>query len=265
MFGIAADEDAQEIFISTQWPASVVVYRKLAEGREAPVRFIEGDNTRLAGSHGVAVDTKNQTLYVANWGSASRLPEGMGYSGIPIHGEGEHRTWELIDGLQFFFRKKFIPGSGSFSPPSILAFPLKGSGNIAPERMIQGPNAQLDWPAHMSIDMERQELYVANLMEDSILVFDATASGNVAPIRVIKGPKTSIDHPEGVFFDARNQEIVVSNFGNHSATVYPRLANGDVAPIRKIRNAPEGTPSPMLSHLGSMAYDSKRDQILAQQ
>jgi len=113
------------------------------------------------------------------------------------------------------------------------------------------------------MDVERQELYVANLMDNSILVFRATDSGNAAPIRVLKGPQTGIDHPEGVFFDEKNQEIVVSNWGNHAATVYPRTAVGDTAPIRKIRSAPEGVGSPQLSHLGGMSYDTKRDEILA--
>ena len=173
--------------------------------------------------------------------------------------------WQLPDAMQYFFRDRFVPGSGRFNPPSILAFPLKGSGNIAPERVIQGSKTQLDWPGHMSFDEEHQELYVANLMDDSVLVFRAGDAGNAEPVRVIKGPKTEIDHPQGVYFDADNQEILVSNWGNHRATIYPRLASGDVAPIRRIRNAPEGTPSPMLSRLGGMAYDSKRDDILAYQ
>jgi DNA-binding beta-propeller fold protein YncE len=266
MFGIGVDEETQEMFIATQWPAGVFVYRKRAEGKEAPLRIIEGDRTQLAGAHGVAVDTKNQALYVSNWGATSSLKEGMGYSGIPIWGEGEYRTWELLDRLQFFFKNgRFVPGSGRFSPPSILAFPLKGSGNIAPERAIQGSNTQLEWPAHMSIDMEHQELYVANVMGDSVLVFRAGDSGNAAPIRVIKGPRTEISRPEGVFYDARNQEIVVANWGNHRATVSARLADGDTAPLRRIRNAPEGTASPMLSHPGALAYDTERDQILVQQ
>jgi DNA-binding beta-propeller fold protein YncE len=266
MWGIAADEEANEIFIATQWPAGVFVYRKEAEGYEAPLRMIEGDRTLLAASNGIAVDSKNQAMYVSNWGGTSSLRDGMGYSGIPVYGEGEHRAWELPMQLQFFFRDgRFVPGSGRFSPPSILTFPLKGSGNIAPERVLQGPKTQLDWPTHMAVDVEHQELYVANSMDNSVVVFRAGDSGNVEPIRVIKGPRTSINTPQGVHFDAKNQELVVSNWGNHSVCVFPRLANGDVAPIRKIRNAPEDIPSPMISHLGAMAYDSKRDEILAQQ
>jgi DNA-binding beta-propeller fold protein YncE len=113
--------------------------------------------------------------------------------------------------------------------------------------------------------MERRELYVANTMENTVLVFRGTDSGNAAPIRVLKGPKTEIDRPVGVFFDAKNQELFVSNWGNSRAVVFPQGASGDVAPKRRIRTALEGIKSPMLSTLGAMTYDAKRDQIIAEQ
>jgi 6-phosphogluconolactonase (cycloisomerase 2 family) len=131
--------------------------------------------------------------------------------------------------------------------------------------MIQGSNSQLNWPSHIALDVEHQEIFVSNIMDNSVLVFRATDSGNAAPIRVIKGSNTEIDHPLGMSFDAKNQEIVVSNWGNQRAVVFPRLAQGNVAPLRRIRSAPDGTPSPMLSHLGSTSYDTKRDEILVQQ
>jgi DNA-binding beta-propeller fold protein YncE len=264
-FGIAADEATQEMFLTSQWPAAIFAYRKQAEGREAPLRIIEGRGTKLAGPMGLALDTKSQEMYVGNWGSTSDPYPGMSYSGIPIYGEGKYRTWETADQLQQFFRRRMAPGTGTISPPSILTFPIKGKGEIAPERVIQGPRAQLNWPGHMYTDVERRELYVANTLDDSVLVFRTTDSGNVAPIRVIKGPKTLLDRPLGVFYDAKNQEVVVSTWGNQRALIFPRTANGDVAPIRQIRSAPDGVGSPMLSHLGAMTYDTKRNEIVVDQ
>ncbi len=262
-FGIAADEVAQELFLATQWPAAVFVYRKGAEGREAPLRILEGKNTQLSGSMGIALDTKNQELYVANWGSTSDVKEGMSYSDLPVYGEGIYRSWENADQLQQFFRRRMVPGSGRITPPAILVFDLKAKGNVAPKRIIQGSNTQLDWPQHMFMDMDRREVYVANSMDNALLVFRGTDSGNAAPLRVIKGPKTEINTPLGVFFDAKNQEVIVSNWGNHRAVVFKQGTSGDIAPLRRIRSAPEGTGSPMISHLGAMGYDTKRDEILA--
>ena len=239
LFGIAADEEAQELFITAQWPAAVFVYRKGAEGREAPLRILEGPKTQLAATQGIVLDTENQAFYVANWGYRSEILEGKAYSDIPVTGRGIYRTWPMPDKWYAFWRNhRYVPGSGKMDPPSIAVFPLKASGNTPPLRMIQGSNTQLDWPAHISLDVEHQELFVSNTMENSVLVFRATDSGNAAPIRVLKGPKTEIDRPLGMYYDPKHQEIVVSNWGNQRAVVFPRTAQGDSAPVRRIRSAP---------------------------
>src|SRR6266699_2212232 len=111
-------------------------------------------------------------------------------------------------------------------------------------------------------DPENDELAVANNGDSSVLVFARTANGNVAPRRVLSGPKTGINRPMGVAIDPVNNELWVSNFVDHSALVFDREASGNVAPKRIIRSAPEGTPSPGFGNPQTVAYDSKRDQIL---
>ena len=103
---------------------------------------------------------------------------------------------------------------------------------------------------------------MANDGDNSILVFRVTDSGDVAPIRVLKGPKTQIQNPAGVFVDTVNDELVVANMGNHRATVYRRTAHGDAPPIRTIRTAPENTPALQIVNPGSVAYDTKRDELI---
>jgi DNA-binding beta-propeller fold protein YncE len=66
----------------------------------------------------------------------------------------------------------------------------------------------------------------------------------------------------GVAIDTVNNELWVSNFIDHSALVFDRKASGNVAPKRIIRSAPAGTPSPGFGNPQTVAYDSKRDQIL---
>jgi hypothetical protein len=103
---------------------------------------------------------------------------------------------------------------------------------------------------------------VANSVADDILVFRATDNGNVAPIRIIKGPHSGVSKPHGVFADTKNGELVVANFGNHSSTIYKLDANGDAPPLRTIRAAPANTPAPMFGNIGTLSYDTKRDQLL---
>ena len=97
---------------------------------------------------------------------------------------------------------------------------------------------------------------------DSILVFRVTDSGDAAPTRVLKGSRTQIKNPTDVFVDTVNDEIVVANMGNHRATVYHRTAQGDTPPIRTIRAAADGVPALQIANPGSVAYDSKREEII---
>ncbi|MBI2816082.1 MAG: hypothetical protein HYX72_03995, partial [Acidobacteria bacterium] len=228
-FGIAVNEGAEELYLTVQHPPKVVVYHKMAVGHDKPLRILEGEWTQLEDPHGIALDEKNGWMFVSNHGSVSDAE---------------------------------VPGSGRFGPPSITIYALKAAGDSPPLRVIEGEKTQLNWPAAMSVDTERGELYVANDVGHSILVFRVTDRDNVAPLRIIQGSRTGIRNPTGLFVDTKNQELWVSNMGNHSATVYPITANGNVAPLRTVRSAPAGKLALAIGNPGGVAYDSKRDEIL---
>jgi DNA-binding beta-propeller fold protein YncE len=71
-----------------------------------------------------------------------------------------------------------------------------------------------------------------------------------------------IKNPTGVAVDLKNNELWVANFGSHSATVFPIDADGNAAPRRVIRSAPRGTPAPLLGNPHTVAFDTKRHEIL---
>jgi len=228
-YGIAVDEEVQELYLTVQHENAVVVYRKMALGEEKPIRILEGAHVRLADPHGIGIDTKNQWLFVANYGNA---------------------------------KNNKVPGSGAFEPPSITVYPLHASGDTPPLRVITGPQTQLNWPAHLYVDQEHGDVFVANDGENSILVYPVTGSGNIAPARVLKGAKTQLKNPTGIFVDTVHDELVVANMGNHSATVYRRTAQGDTPPVRTIRTGPLGKTALQIGNPGSVAYDTKRDAII---
>jgi DNA-binding beta-propeller fold protein YncE len=120
----------------------------------------------------------------------------------------------------------------------------------------------MNWPTGVSLDEDRNELFIANDGGNSVLVFDANASGDAAPLRVIKGPSSMVSNPTGIFLDKKNNELWVANFGNHTSAVYNPDANGDVAPLRVVRSAPPNQPVPGLGNPHPIAYDTKREQIL---
>jgi hypothetical protein len=114
---------------------------------------------------------------------------------------------------------------GQILPPSIKVYPLDGDGDVKPLRVITGDKTLLDWPAAMSFDPDKGDLYIANDFGESILVFadvgDPAVQGDVAPTRIIEGPSTRLRAPTGIAVRQKNQEVWVSNLGNSSATVYP--------------------------------------------
>ena len=231
-FQMAADEEKQEIYMTIQSRGSIVVYRKQADGEEQPLRTIEGNDTQLEDPHGLALDMKNNLIFVSNFGN------------VQIRATAELGSY------------------GKFEPPSITVYPMGASGNIKPLRIIEGPRTLMNWPAHMAFHEERQELFVANDADNSILVFSANAEGDAAPVRVIKGPNTGIIHSTGIALDAKLGELYVASMGTPSVGVFPVTANGDVAPLRTIRGAPTGTESLMIGNPGAVGYDTKRGEIL---
>ena len=255
-FGIAADEKNQEMFLTVQDDAAVVVYPKGANDDERPLRLLQGEKTLLADPHGIALDPNRDLLYVSNWGSVNthKAPPGGARTGTLGRGAG-HPNWPIG-------RNYSIPGSGKFLPPTITVYSRNAHGDVTPLRVIQGPKTQLNWPTALTVNPATGELFVANDPADSVLVFAAEANGDVEPVRVLKGPKTLIKNPTGVFFDAKNQELWVANFGSHSATVYKPTALGDTPPLRVIRSGPLGAPTPMLGNPHVVTFDTKREEIL---
>ena len=240
-YGITADEEKGELYITVQDPPMVVVYPKSAKGGDKPTRVFRGNKTQLADAHGIALDHKRGLMFVANYGNWSEYKDGGG-SSLPRGG--------------------MKVGSGKYVRPSITVYKMDDSGDVAPVQTIAGPKTMLNWPAHMFYDETHEELYVANDGDNSVLVFKPTDDGDVAPTRFLKGPRSEVKNPTGVLVDLQTDELFVSNMGNHSATVYPRTASGDTPPKRVIRAAPVGAPALQIGNPGAVAYDSKRDEIL---
>jgi len=247
-FGIVADEQTQELFFTIQDDQAISIFKKNAKEQDAPVRVIQGPKTQMADPHGIALDDKAGLIYVTNWGTFNE----RNYN---VPARYNKPNWPVG-------RDNNIPGSGKTQPPSITVYRKDASGDVAPLRVIQGPKTMMNWPTDIAVHPDRGELFVANDTGDSITVYKTDANGDVAPIRVIKGPKSLVKNPTGVEVDVKNNELWVANFGNHAATVYPIDAAGDQAPKRIIRSGRLTEATPMLSNPHTMAFDTKRDEIL---
>ena len=68
-YGIAVDEEREEMYMTVQHDNAVVIFHKMAQGEDSPIRLLQGNRTQMADPHGIALDLKTNRLFVANYGS----------------------------------------------------------------------------------------------------------------------------------------------------------------------------------------------------
>jgi DNA-binding beta-propeller fold protein YncE len=249
-WGIAFAKKRDELALSVQTPNMYVVFKRTAQKFDAPIRSVRGPKTQMADPHGIYFDETHNEVFVANHGNFRPNELITSYTAYDARESRQERSGNAFSET----------ARGRFVPSSLTVFDGDAKGDVAPLRTIQGPLSQIDWPMGVTVDEANNEIFVANNGDNSILVFARTASGDVQPKRVIRGPATGIKGPMGV--SIAKDEIWVANFGDHTALVFPRQAAGNVAPRRVLRNAPLGKETSGFGNPYSVAYDTKREEIL---
>jgi DNA-binding beta-propeller fold protein YncE len=257
-WGVALDLKHDEVAVTVQQINKVLVYRRLAEGDEKPLRVIQGKDTGLADPHGIYVDADNDEMFVANHDSYHEESTSQEQSTL-VQAELARGNASLSVPVE---RIQPRASQGKFVEPSISIYSRTAKDNAAPIRVIRGPKTDLNLPMKVYVDTIHNELFVANSGSNSILVFSRTANGDVAPLRKIQGDATKLKKPVGLYVDTKNDEVWATSPEFHSINVYKRTAQGNAAPLRVVRGAPEGTPAPGIGNPGGIAYDSKRQQLL---
>ncbi len=234
--GIAVDTANNEIFVSNfAYPnhSSITVYARTANGNAAPVRTISGNLTGLNAPDGIAVDTLNNEIFVANYLGNSITVYGRTANGnaAPL------RTISILGGpvsvaVDTINNEIFVANLDS---SIITVYTRTASGTTAPVRTF----SSLGYPTDaIAVDTANNEIFVnANSVTAA---YARTANGIASPLRIIAGSSTGISSSTGIAVDTINNEIFVANsFPPHSLlppsiTVYSRTANGNVAPLRTI-------------------------------
>ncbi|MGH2399820.1 MAG: YncE family protein, partial [bacterium] len=256
--GVFLETKHDELFITTQHVNRISVYPRTFRQDEEPRRYIQGPATGLADPHGIYVDGGTNEIFVTNHGHWRETAPG----------EGEVRGPDSLTRTSLGYNVPgravpLGPSSGKFLPASVAVFSRTAQGDVAPLRTIQGARTLLNLPDGIHRDPVSGEIVVANTGDDSVLFFAKDTAGDVAPVRVLKGRATQLKGPAGVSIDARHNELWVANWDNHVAAVFPRTAQGNVAPLRVLRTAVEDAPLASMGRLGAVAFDPKRQEILA--
>ena len=171
----------------------IAAFARLANGDVAPARAIAGQATKLVrDSHDVYYDETNDEIVVtsafaqavmyyrggANGEEAPvRILQGphtqISMPGYGVYVDAVHNETYVMEGRN-------RPGE-----EYILVFPRNAKGDVAPLRMIKGPDTMLKDARNIAIDPVRNLIVVAS--RNGMLIFNRTDNGNVKPRAVITG------------------------------------------------------------------------------
>jgi DNA-binding beta-propeller fold protein YncE len=248
-----------EVFVTNYLGDSVTTYSRTARGFRVPLRIIGGPATGLLAPAGIAVDTVNNEILVANISSITVYSLTANGDAAPLRTiSGDATGLAQPIGLAVdTMRNEILVANAS----SITVYGRTANGNVAPLRTITGPSTGLLNPAGLAVDTVHNEILVANIgsttaNSSSVTVYGRTANGNAAPLRVpISGVNTKLTQPIGLAVDTARNEVLVAN--QSAITVYNRTAGGNIAPLRTI--AGESTE---LAHPLGVGIDVLNDEVL---
>ncbi len=165
----------------------------------------------------------------------------------------------------------------------MVVFARDAQGDIVPKRELH----TLHRSYALTLDEEKQELYITVEYPPKILVYRKEAEGDEQPIRIIKGNRTKLETPHGIAIDLKNRLLFVDNWGQSvsfdgsetmngccrnqiyetgnlgtgrfnlpSITVYSLDAAGDTAPLRVIQG-----DRTQMNWPGNMALDPDTEDL----
>jgi len=197
--GVAVDNKHNELIVSNDTRLSILVFERTANGNVAPVREIVGPLTGIKSPQGIVVDPLHDEIILSDEGKP-----------------GEDAK-QLDEGVK--------------PKPALLVFRRTDSGNVAPIRVISGPQTGMLRPRQIQLDTQRDELVLADRGLPQEFIYDnpgflavwkRTDSGDVPPRKLIRGTKTQLTSPRAVYVDEKNGEYGAGDTTSHSIMVFPR-------------------------------------------
>ena len=234
----------------------ISVFAGSANGNVNPIRTLDGQNTLMARTtHELAVDTVHNEIVVPN-------PFAQALLFFRDVAEGDEKPLRVIQGpktmlggsmdtdnvsIDLVNSEVYVTQEGS---DSILVYPSRASGDVAPVRVLRGPKTEMRFPRRVTIDPVNNLMAV--VASKGILIFNRTDQGDVAPRCVITGPKTGLGGGEGftlskaqlyppakkIIFGGGAQRVPKGNSGRQRAftAIWNYGDCGDIAPTHRLED-----------------------------
>ncbi len=271
--GLALDEITDTLYVANSGHNAILIYDNVSTlqpplGFAAAGRIIAGPKTELNNPSALAYDSVKKELYVANKdGNAivvfnKNCPQTNNLSGniSPCRIlSGSSTLLNAPQALAIDSAKNilYIANSGT---NTVLAYANASTaqGNLPPSQTLSGPSTLLNDARALSIDIQKDILYISNKGSNSVLVYPnaSQAGGDLPPNRTI-GLSQS---PNGLFIDAENDRLYLAAEGgsDSAALIYENasLKSGAVSPDRTLR----GNKTKLSTPTG-LAVDPGRDAL----
>ncbi|MEE8550115.1 MAG: hypothetical protein V3T08_02545, partial [Gemmatimonadota bacterium] len=179
----------------------IAAFSRLAKENTPPVRALAGQKTLISRTmHDLAYDAIHDEIVVPSPLTQAILTFRGGADGdeAPIRVIQGPKT--QIMGVGAMDKVSIDPANNEIyvatARHNIVVFPREANGDVAPIRVLGGPDTEIQFSAQRTgggnvpairVDPIRNLLVVPS--GGGLLIFDRTASGNTKPLRVIRGPK----------------------------------------------------------------------------
>ena len=256
----------EELFVSNFGNNTITAYPRTVNGSVPPTGVI---TMGLSGPHQIAINRGDGELVVVNNQNDSVTVYDYDTGDLKRTIAGaltrlSRPTGVFVDEMnQELYVANDWYGVPAFAN-AIMVYDLAADGNAAPLRVIQGAATTLGGPVGVAIDLDNDEVVVANYFVNgrgSLTAYPRLANGNVAPNWTIQGANTGLSLPQALAVDSINDEIVVANSAYDTPNagnilVFGRLDTGDVVPIRKIDG-----PAALLCNPTGLALDLVHNEL----
>jgi hypothetical protein len=172
----------------------IAAFARLANGAVAATRSIAGQATKIGrASHDIQYDEVNDEIVIASANGQAIVTLPGGANGdtpakriiqgpkTQIQSPGYGAAVDTVNNEIFLVEGRDRPGE-----EYILVFPRTANGDVAPIRVIKGPDTMMKNARSIAIDPVRNLIAVDS--NNGLLIFPRTANGNVKPLRSIRGP-----------------------------------------------------------------------------
>lgn len=205
----------------------IAAFARLANGNAAPVRIIEGQQTRISRTtHGIAYDATNDEIVIPNPLAGAVVVFRGGAAG----GEAPIRTiqgpWSGLARPETVAvdeknNELFVGDPGD---RRVLIYRRTADGDARPLRTIQGAKTRLHQIVGVAVDPNRNRLVVSTYSRTGgitgLAIFNRTDEGDVAPRGVIAGPKSGIQRLRQIALDPETGHIYVAAINNEYLPPY---------------------------------------------